>query len=157
MDHILLSSTWALIIEHHVAFPGMVTPPCLESFWLLCPILLDGSCILATEGVGWGWRATPVRALPSSYHSPLSSTPTPPSRLSLPCLPRGALVSCLLLQVQALRGGAGTTTCPAGHPTRGTWAVGTPGSGSSCQGPHLGCIVTRDLFPTCEVCPFPLS
>ena len=101
MDHILLSSTWAFAIEHHIAFPGMVAPPSPEFFWLLCHMLLD---------VYWPQREAWRGLQPSSYRAPLSS----PSSTAFPG--PASLQSCGLpaAAIQAFRGRAGTTTCHAG-------------------------------------------
>ena len=138
----VLSGAWAFGIEHHVPFPGTVTPH-LELFWPP-----GGSYILAMEG---GPRGTPVGVLPPSFRSPLSSpssTPFPcPASLQTRGLPapqqRGQappLVMLGLLQHEL-----------------GLLELLAQELQAPSQGPWVGCVVTRDLFPTCDVCPFSLS
>lgn len=75
-------------MEHHIAFPGMVTPPSPELFWLLCHMLLD---------VYWpqreAWRGLQSGScLPRT--GPPSAPPPPPPFL---VLPPPSSVGCLLL------------------------------------------------------------
>lgn len=109
-------------------------------------------CILAPEG---GLEGTSVRVLPSSYRAPLSS----PSSTTFPGPATPQFRGLPAAAVQALRGGPGTISCHGGvlHDELGLLEVLAQDPQAPSQGPCLGRVVTRDLFPPCDVCPFCLS
>ena len=123
------------------ASPGVVAPPYPELLWLPCLTLPCGSQVLGTE--------SPFRVLPSSYRSPSA----PPTLLHSPvCSPSSPVATSAAGRGPSMEG---QVPLSAGHPTQGTWGIGTPGPEASSPRPlsPFGlCRVTRGLFPTCEAC-----
>lgn len=131
-DHILLRSTWAFVIEHHLALPGMVTPPypsfsgfCVRSCWM-------AALYWPQREVGAG-AGTEVRVLLSLHWSALSFP-------SSPAFPGGGGPPPVMLGV--LQDKLGLLEMLAQDPQ------------APSRGPCLGCVVMRDLFPPCDVRPF---